>query len=689
MEAPESDTLGSSCMYQYDSTAFIARGRFGIVYRGNITGSGGDIGATAVAVKVTHLYRESDHYSNADSWRRLRDRWTKLLTIRHSHLLNYHKISINTSTGGASVEFLMEYCNGGDLANLLSKVRTAHQGTEFLRPTKLLCYALQICSGLEFLHEHKIIHGDLKPANILRHCHANHDRVLIGDLDDFTQMHHTVTSSYDIPTLRGSIRYMSPEMLRKFGDVPTASPGRATDIWSFGCILHELLNCSYGADKQVLHMVVPTAEGSSVAHYCHIQQRTNDNVFAMNVMNGAAPYVNERVPSNFRELLVHELFVDSNRRLTAAYLKSALIKIAWELCPNYTFTPWTEDDQDCICRNNLSRINNLWLNKHEKLLFIHKLYGTGVNYPGSERLTFTVLQLYDPVAKKLREVQLPGHPHSDCHVLSSYVVMGSRLFFQVKVCGKFTKESVYIMAIDILTGKWSILNANFAVKAWYRTPMAIGNRIYSFETPNLNEQHRLLNVAAVDGDNIVLEQSFTVLITQEGANESDICELNAPTMAVVNDGQSIFILNTALCIIINASTGEWEFVREMPAEHQRLDYACAVMENHVYITGGMHVAGKILDTCVRIDSASLELEPIANLRRPRQKHGAFVSDGRLYVFGGCTQSDPSGEEGDLAQTMEVYNPETNIWEEASLENLDKRCYLNKKLIDSACFRLTR
>ncbi|XP_055344438.1 uncharacterized protein LOC129592429 isoform X2 [Paramacrobiotus metropolitanus] len=53
-------------------------------------------------------------------------------------------------------------------------------------------------------------------------------------------MQESVTRSGDISQLRGTVRYMSPEMLRKFCHFHAEFPGRKTDMWSLGCIILEI-----------------------------------------------------------------------------------------------------------------------------------------------------------------------------------------------------------------------------------------------------------------------------------------------------------------------------------------------------------------------------------------------------------------------------------------------------------------
>ena len=85
--------------------------------------------------------------------------------------------------------------------------------------------AWRIAKGIRILQEHSIIHGDLKPDNILIDYK---NQPLIADFDTIQFLNDgQVESNQNLYT----VRWASPELLGSnkinFG----------TDIWSFGCIL--------------------------------------------------------------------------------------------------------------------------------------------------------------------------------------------------------------------------------------------------------------------------------------------------------------------------------------------------------------------------------------------------------------------------------------------------------------------
>lgn len=107
-----------------------------------------------------------------------------------------------------------------------------------------LQFARQIAEGLEAAHEKGIIHRDLKPSNI-KITPEGKVKVLDFGLAKGTDRENTTDEISESPTLTvegttqgtvlGTAAYMSPEQAR-------GKPvDRRTDIWSFGCVVYEML----------------------------------------------------------------------------------------------------------------------------------------------------------------------------------------------------------------------------------------------------------------------------------------------------------------------------------------------------------------------------------------------------------------------------------------------------------------
>jgi CheY-like chemotaxis protein len=116
----------------------------------------------------------------------------------------------------------MEYLGAGSLAARI---------TQPLRPVLALDYTRQVGSALEAIHAAGILHRDLKPANIMFRESGSLALIDFG-LAKQMRLHAAITGTGQI---FGTPYYMSPEQGHA---EPT---DERSDLYSLGCILHELL----------------------------------------------------------------------------------------------------------------------------------------------------------------------------------------------------------------------------------------------------------------------------------------------------------------------------------------------------------------------------------------------------------------------------------------------------------------
>lgn len=117
--------------------------------------------------------------------------------------------------------FILEYCPGGELFNLLQKRRKfSEEQARF--------YAAQMVLAIEYLHSKEIVYRDLKPENVL----IDSDGYI--KITDFGLSRQNVKNN-DAKSICGTPEYLAPEIILKMGY------GKCVDWWTLGSIVYEML----------------------------------------------------------------------------------------------------------------------------------------------------------------------------------------------------------------------------------------------------------------------------------------------------------------------------------------------------------------------------------------------------------------------------------------------------------------
>ncbi|XP_074546378.1 serine/threonine-protein kinase ULK1 isoform X2 [Halichoeres trimaculatus] len=130
----------------------------------------------------------------------------------------------------SSVYLVMEYCNGGDLADYLHSKGTLSEDT-------IRVFLQQIAGAMRVLQSKGIIHRDLKPQNILlsypagRKSHSNNTCIKIADFGFARYLQNNMMAA----TLCGSPMYMAPEVIM------SQNYDAKADLWSIGTIVFQCL----------------------------------------------------------------------------------------------------------------------------------------------------------------------------------------------------------------------------------------------------------------------------------------------------------------------------------------------------------------------------------------------------------------------------------------------------------------
>lgn len=125
---------------------------------------------------------------------------------------------------GESFCIITEYCEGRDLD---FKIQEYKEAGKVFPENQVLEWFIQLLLGVNYMHERRILHRDLKAKNIF----LKSNFLKIGDFG----VSRLLMGSCDLATtFTGTPFYMSPEALQHQG-YDTKS-----DIWSLGCILYEM-----------------------------------------------------------------------------------------------------------------------------------------------------------------------------------------------------------------------------------------------------------------------------------------------------------------------------------------------------------------------------------------------------------------------------------------------------------------
>src|SRR6266700_3886121 len=102
------------------------------------------------------------------------------------------------------------------------------KGTRVPLPT-IVSYVKQVASALQYAHDERLVHRDVKPENMLI---GVQNQVLLSDFGIATIAHGTASQS--VEAMAGTIPYMAPEQIQ-------AHPRPASDQYSLGVVVYEWL----------------------------------------------------------------------------------------------------------------------------------------------------------------------------------------------------------------------------------------------------------------------------------------------------------------------------------------------------------------------------------------------------------------------------------------------------------------
>ncbi|XP_060521502.1 serine/threonine-protein kinase ULK2 isoform X2 [Cylas formicarius] len=211
------DTIGE---YEYTTKDILGHGAFAVVFKGRSKKDAGHV----VAIK-------SIAKKNLAKSQNLLGKEIKILKeltlLHHEHVVALLDCKETTN----NVFLVMEYCNGGDLADYLAAKGSLSEDT-------IRLFLNQLAGAMKALHTKGIVHRDLKPQNILLshsggklHPQPSEIKLKIADFGFARFLQDGVMAA----TLCGSPMYMAPEVIMSLQYDAKA------DLWSLGTIVFQCL----------------------------------------------------------------------------------------------------------------------------------------------------------------------------------------------------------------------------------------------------------------------------------------------------------------------------------------------------------------------------------------------------------------------------------------------------------------
>ena len=203
---------------RYEITDLVSRSGMASIFKAIDRKS--DINGGVVALKVPFMQFEADpgFYSRFQREKQIGQK------LRHPYIL---RVEPEDDTPRSRPYLVMEFLEGQTLGHLMHSIRP-------MPVHDALKIASRICEALHYMHEHEVVHRDLKPDNVMI---CNDGSIRIMDFGIAKSEGRRLTFGGFTPAM-GTPDYMAPEQVKGRRGDPR------TDIYSLGAILYEMVTGS-------------------------------------------------------------------------------------------------------------------------------------------------------------------------------------------------------------------------------------------------------------------------------------------------------------------------------------------------------------------------------------------------------------------------------------------------------------
>jgi serine/threonine-protein kinase len=215
--------------------------------------------------------------------------------MQHPSIVTIFDVGIEND---APPYMVLEYLPGDSLADRLDRVR--------LRLGRAVQIGLDLASALSFAHRQRIVHRDVKPANVL---HAGENRWKLADFGIARMPDSDLTQ---VGVFMGTPGYSPPEAI-KFGHYTPQA-----DVFAWGAVLYEMLSGRIpyeGPDTRTTNGYVIKATAQSPRHY------------------------DPSIPEPLAEVIMTALNPSVTERYKDGAAAEKALREAWELCLTMNMIP--------------------------------------------------------------------------------------------------------------------------------------------------------------------------------------------------------------------------------------------------------------------------------------------------------------------------------------------------------------
>ena len=200
---------------RYEVIKTIGKGAMGVVYKAR-----DPLLDRVVAVKTIMSPQGQGRRVRSAFLERFQREAKAAAKMQHPAIVTIFDVGVDEETGAPFM--VLEYLPGESLADRLDRVRIPlHRGVSL---------ALDLSSALAFAHRQRIVHRDVKPANVL---HAGDNRWKLADFGIARLPDSDLTQ---VGIFMGTPGYSPPEAIREGRYTPQA------DVFAWGAVLYEVLS---------------------------------------------------------------------------------------------------------------------------------------------------------------------------------------------------------------------------------------------------------------------------------------------------------------------------------------------------------------------------------------------------------------------------------------------------------------